>query len=413
MKIGSLFSGIGGLELGLEMSGLGHVVWQVEQNPFGRSILAKHWPDVARYEDVRSVGSDNLAHVDLICGGFPCQDISSAGKGAGLAGSRSGLWYEYARIIDELGPEWVVIENVASGAKRWVDQVRAHLGELGYESLPVPLSAQDVGAPHLRKRIFLIAHSERVPSGEGAALTEQPGEYGAPANGRTFRDAPQLVGPRYDGNGGPPANANRDSESASAYNDEMADLQSPARFSGWIGGPTISPVCRSAHGVFDRVDGGIDAENSYSDREGLPDMRRDVRSQEVRGPSRGSDEIQEKETLLNVLYGQRDGTRGPDQGRLPKACSASSWEDVQQMWDNIKHATTSHEQGLEGQQAGESGNPMRNLSYETSLGRGGYPTPTVTSGIPDRVQRLKALGNAVVPQCAEVIGHMIRELSGV
>lgn len=161
MRIGSLFSGIGGLELGLEMSGLGRTLWQVEKEEYCRQVLAKHWPDVERFEDVRTVGSQNLDQVDLICGGFPCQDVSSAGKGIGLSGSRSGLWFEYARIIEELGPEWVVIENVASGAKRWVDQVTSHLGWFGYDVLPIPISAANVGAPHRRARIFLIAHSER------------------------------------------------------------------------------------------------------------------------------------------------------------------------------------------------------------------------------------------------------------
>src|SRR5690606_29152496 len=101
----------------------------------------------------------NLAPVDLICGGFPCQDVSGAGKGAGLTGSRSGLWFEFRRIIDEMRPEWVVIENVASGGNRWVDAVTGHLGQLGYGSIPFPLSAFDVGAPHLRKRIFIVAHA--------------------------------------------------------------------------------------------------------------------------------------------------------------------------------------------------------------------------------------------------------------
>jgi DNA (cytosine-5)-methyltransferase 1 len=118
MRIGSLFSGIGGLELGLEWSGVGHTVWQVEREPFCRAVLAKHWPAAERFDDVRTVGKANLAPVDLICGGFPCQDVSSAGKGAGLAGERSGLWREFARILGELQPGWVVVENVAGGAAK-------------------------------------------------------------------------------------------------------------------------------------------------------------------------------------------------------------------------------------------------------------------------------------------------------
>lgn len=161
MRIGSLFSGIGGLELGLEWSGLGETVWQVEIDPFCRSVLERHWPNARRFEDVTKVGAEDLEKVDLICGGFPCQDVSSAGKGEGLAGSRSGLWFEFARIVGELRPRWVVVENVASGAKRWVDQVVAGLEQLDYQALPIPLSAQDVGAPYPRARIFVVAYTDR------------------------------------------------------------------------------------------------------------------------------------------------------------------------------------------------------------------------------------------------------------
>jgi DNA (cytosine-5)-methyltransferase 1 len=164
VRIGSLFSGIGGLELGLERSGLGHTVWQVEKDPYCLEVLAKHWPNARRFTDVSTVtgrGSPfanlfELEPVDLVCGGFPCQDVSSAGKRVGLGGARSGLWSEYVRIVDELRPGWVVVENVASGAGRWVDAVRMELAERGYCSLPVPLAARDVGAPHRRSRIFVI-----------------------------------------------------------------------------------------------------------------------------------------------------------------------------------------------------------------------------------------------------------------
>lgn len=163
MLIGSLFSGIGGLELGLEWAGLGPVVWQVERDEFCRRVLARHWPDARRYDDVCTVGAD-LERVDIVCGGFPCQDVSSAGKRAGLAGARSGLWREFARVVGVVLPTWVVVENVASGATRWVDAVVRDLAELGYASLPIPLSASDVGAPHRRARVFIVA---RHADGEG------------------------------------------------------------------------------------------------------------------------------------------------------------------------------------------------------------------------------------------------------
>jgi DNA (cytosine-5)-methyltransferase 1 len=207
MRVGSLFSGIGGLELGLEWAGVGHTVWQVEQNEYCRSVLARHWPEARRYEDVCKVGRRELEPVDVICGGFPCQDLSAANATRkGLAGSRSGLWLEFARIIDELRPRWVVVENVSSGAAKWVDPVSADLGELGYETLPLPLAADALGAPHRRARVFLVARradadahgpqheGDRSP-GRVQAQEPDAGQLGArgPATRpRPWASAPQL-----------------------------------------------------------------------------------------------------------------------------------------------------------------------------------------------------------------------------
>jgi len=173
LTIGSIFAGIGGLELGLEWAGLGPVVWQVERDAWCRSVLARHWPAAIRAGNVKLFHSNRYGRrprqwgrVDLICGGFPCQDVSGAGKGAGLAGARSGLWREFARVVGEFLPAWVVVENVASGANRWVDAVVCDLAQLGYASLPVPLSASDVGAPHRRARIFVVARRVRDSNGE-------------------------------------------------------------------------------------------------------------------------------------------------------------------------------------------------------------------------------------------------------
>ncbi len=160
LTIGSLFSGIGGLELGLEWAGLGPTIWQVERDERCRSVLAHHWPQSERFDDVCGVGGSTLAPVDLICGGFPCQDNSRAnttGDRLGLAGLRSGLWYQFDRIIGELEPRWVIVENVTSGAPLWFNGVVGDLVKRGYETTPIPISAADVGAPHERSRVFVIA----------------------------------------------------------------------------------------------------------------------------------------------------------------------------------------------------------------------------------------------------------------
>ena len=194
LTIGSLFSGIGGLELGLERAGLGPVKWQVEIDPYCRAVLAKHWPEAKRYEDVRTVGAE-LGSVDLICGGFPCQDLSMAGAHSdrlGLDGARSGLWSEYARIVGVVRPKFVVIENVSNLAGNGLDRVLANLAALGFDAEWQMLSAAAFGAPHLRERTFLVAYPNeigcgrsvfRVPDGENReALLSQalPAGLGGP-----------------------------------------------------------------------------------------------------------------------------------------------------------------------------------------------------------------------------------------
>lgn len=156
---GSLFSGIGGIDLGLERAGM-RCMWQVENDNYAQRVLAKHWPDVPRFGDVRNVGAHNLAYADVIAGGFPCQDISNAGRGAGLAGERSGLWFEFARVVRELRPRYVLVENVAALLGRGIDTVLGDLAACGYDAEWQCISATAVGAPHLRERIFIVAYTK-------------------------------------------------------------------------------------------------------------------------------------------------------------------------------------------------------------------------------------------------------------
>src|SRR5690606_21479966 len=158
LTIGSLFSGVGGLELGLERAGM-RTVWQVEMDKYATKILERHWPDAIRFRDVREVGAHNLPPVDLICGGFTCQDISYAGKGARIRGERSGLWTEFARIVRELRPRYVVVENVAALLSRGLDVVLGDLAACGYDAEWDCIPAAAVGAYHLRDRIFIVAYS--------------------------------------------------------------------------------------------------------------------------------------------------------------------------------------------------------------------------------------------------------------
>lgn len=181
LTMGSLFSGIGGLDLGLEWAGFGPVLWQVEREPFPRAVLARHWPHADRsITDVCDVAASSLPRPFAIVGGYPCQDNSGANPyGKGLEGARSGLWFVMRDIVSAFAPPLVIVENVASGAKRWLCRVRSDLHSIGYRTRAVALSAADVGAPHLRRRIFVVALADafcdtlRLESGGGRGESRQ------------------------------------------------------------------------------------------------------------------------------------------------------------------------------------------------------------------------------------------------
>jgi len=159
MTIGSLFSGIGGLELGLEWAGLGPVLWQCECDPYCLAVLEKHWPNVRRYTDVRALDA-TVPVVDLICGGFPCPPVSVAGKQRAQADDR-WLWPEFARVVRLLRPHYVIVENVpglltANRGTAFGD-VLGSLAALGYDAEWHHIGACDVGAPQRRYRVFIVA----------------------------------------------------------------------------------------------------------------------------------------------------------------------------------------------------------------------------------------------------------------
>ena len=133
MTFGSLFSGIGGMDLGLERAGM-ECRWQVEIEPSALEILKSRWPDVPKYEDITKVRSDELAEVDILAGGFPCQDVSFAGAGLGLSGTRSGLWFEMLRIIRDIRPRYVLVENSPALTARGLGTVLGDLAQMGFDA---------------------------------------------------------------------------------------------------------------------------------------------------------------------------------------------------------------------------------------------------------------------------------------
>jgi len=272
-----LFSGIGGFSLGLERAGMRTVAF-CEIDPYCRRVLARHWPDVPVFGDVRELtaarlmadtgytcGSSrrprekrepseigerqatehrpcrgNMA-IDVICGGFPCQDISTAGKGAGIGGARSGLWGEYARIIGEVRPAYVIVENVAALLGRGLERVLGDLAALGYDAEWHCIPASAIGAPHRRDRLWIVAYpgcEQRQPIG-GECISEDGGWPSiGPRNGCSFMADAQGHG--------------CDSIQYSAHYPEISE---GIRWGDAAGQWRIEPdVGRVAHGVPSRVD---------------------------------------------------------------------------------------------------------------------------------------------------------------
>lgn len=200
LRVLDLFSGIGGFSLGLERTGGFETVAFCEIEEFPRRVLAKHWPEVPCYHDVRELSADVLGRdgiaVDVICGGFPCQDLSEAGQRAGIDGERSGLWREFARLIGEVRPIFAVVENVPellSGAGgEWFARVLGDLAALGYDACWDCVQAGDLGAAHIRDRVWIAANvpdasqeryiqcwrqqftQSRAPAGDVYSFSDEP-----------------------------------------------------------------------------------------------------------------------------------------------------------------------------------------------------------------------------------------------
>ena len=334
LTFGSLFAGIGGMDLGLERAGM-ECRWQVEIDPYATRVLARHWPDVRRHDDVRTFPPDDGTdwQVDLIAGGFPCQDISYAGKGAGLSGERSGLWFEFARVVRTLRPRFLIVENVPALLTRGLDAVLGTLASLGYDAEWTCLPAAAVGAPHIRDRVFILAYSQcsrcetrgRCEGSQGKRWAES----GACCQNRDLRlrdDVPDAQRPRLEIGG-------------CFGGDARAELQAAQRANRaggvcWGRDPAEDPqsgmggmVARLSAGM----DGGLSNEGEHRETTGSAYM------------------------LSGVLVGDRPAKRH----------EAMGWE--------------------------------------------GLYVPRVASDIPHRVDRLRGLGNAVVPQVAEWIGQRIIE----
>jgi DNA (cytosine-5)-methyltransferase 1 len=335
VRIGSLFAGIGGFDLAARWMGW-ETAWFSEIDPYASAVLAKHWPGVPNHGDITKIDFTQVEPVDMLCGGFPCQDISNAGKRKGIGGERSGLWSEYARAIGELRPRYVVVENVAALLVRGLERVLGDLAALGYDAEWTVLSAADVGAPHLRERLWITAYPNGVEY-EGSAS----------AIGRT-RAADLLA----------------DTQNVGA----RRRLQLPQ------GGESARDVA-DANEVGRR--GG--AWPQRESRRGESANRRQSVAHpagERRGEARGLRCDEPTERASRGCEDVADSERRPGEAQY----------EVRVLGEpHLEGATERHPDG------GVSGDWQ--WAVEPDVGR-------VADGVPARVDRLRGLGNAIVPQCA-------------
>ena len=367
MRVGSLFAGIGGFDLGLSWAGY-DIVWQVELNEWCRKVLAKHWPDATRFADIRDCGLHNLEPVDVICGGFPCTDISLAGKQAGLNGEQSSLWWEMRRIVGELRPRYVIVENVPNLLIRGFDRVLGSLSEIGYDAEWDVISAHDVGAPHLRQRLWIVAY----PCGSKSGVEEHSGS----GQGRQSTDAlPSTLLP--------------------------CGNRTPGRTGTGTGGAVAYPT---------------GARGEAWDGDGLGTDHRSRRHQGVAAGQGGEGGAAAVEDTTRKQLEERIDNGGEDK-RRPHGQPTRSGTPVAhaigpRLEGHPRHGAVGNEcgrvaSGPDGSVAPE-GLCERTAGYhpgwvvEPDVGR-------VANGVSKRVDRLRGLGNAIVPQIAYWLGTRIKD----
>ena len=358
--VGGLCSGIGGLELGLERAGM-RTIWQSETDPYASKVLAKHWPDVPNLGDLTAVDWSSVVRPDLVCGGFPCQPFSHAGSRKGADDSRH-LWPHIAACLRVVRPEWVLLENVPGLLTLGFGQVAADLAAVGYDIEWECIPAAAVGAPHLRYRIFIVAHTDQFGLERLAGRPVPESWHVSPgAQGRSGQ-------PSCSSNSGVVAYA--DGEHAVTVDAEMGRAPQPVADTALAGLEGTGVCGRSAKCGTDVADADQErpsdphnprgrepdaigrGDRSSTPRCGTP---RDVADADrtARRPARRA-----SETVFRSGTLERPGRCS--------CCDRDHWES------------------------------------EPDVGR-------VAHGIPHRVDRLRCLGNAVVPQVAELVGRMILE----
>jgi DNA (cytosine-5)-methyltransferase 1 len=387
---GSLFSGIGGFELGLERAGM-RCIWQSEIDPYASAVLRKHWPEVPNHGDIRNVRAGVVERPDVICGGFPCQDISNAGKRAGIDGERSGLWSEYARVIGELRPRYVIVENVAALLGRGLERVLGDLAALGFDAEWHCIPASAVGAPHRRdRRLDCGPRHRRGVVGADVADAERQ----------------RQQGPRQPFHAG---------DSAARLTRQAVDAFNGCGRDQWRTEPDVGRGFDGLPVWLDRYVGrGMSHAESRRAVEALRELWTVDVSRALRRAAGGLERLEQAQVLFSFLREYENGTH---EARLLVEGAQASEAFLRSLRDRAAARGASRRPGPAKQRGSEHPDAVQPVSRllardsEATWAGGGWEdaTPRVAQGVADRVARLRCLGNAIVPQVAEVIGRAVME----
>ena len=367
-----LFSGIGGFARGFEATGSIETTCFVEQDPYCQAVLRHHWPDVPILGDIRDVkGCELPIQPDVICGGFPCQPFSQAGKQLAQDDPRH-LWPEMFRLIRECRPAWVVGENVAGLIKLGLDEVLSDLEGEGYATRTFNLPACAVGAPHIRQRLWIIAHADS--QGEPDKPFDGAGQLGFGFVADTKRGR---------------RGQNREQRGLDKVSRSGAHAKLPIKKSS----PDVAHAGRHATRPREEMDG-----DTPQWGQGIPDATNS--RQDVADTDNGH-----RPRKVEGVLGEK-GRETSD--RLAGECEAVA--DTKSAGGQARGrdgmGTTDRSRGNKGQSPGSGSKgdrarrPEDYWQSEPAVGR-------LADGIPNRVSQLRALGNTIIPQIAEEIGHAI------
>jgi len=259
IRVGSLFSGIGGMEIGLSRA-IPNIrpAWFCEQNLYSQSILSKHWKGVPIYDDVRNINKSNVESIDILTGGFPCQSISIAGKMEGLENDeKSGLWWEMWRIVRDLRPRIVIMENVSNIIRLGGIDVVGSLTQIGYNSEWEIIRASDFGAPHKRARWFCVSWDTRTIENPRRTITN-PDEkrFGTSNTIQSRRSTFDVYDNKRISTDPDGVRTKIQIEGKQSSKQKSRGFSANGSIDGytWKGFPTQSPICRRNDGIPDRVD---------------------------------------------------------------------------------------------------------------------------------------------------------------